>query len=112
MHSDIEIRTDANWREYLRETRDSFRVYGWVWRQLVDREIKRLVITTILGMSANSVVSTLTPLTFGIVVYGLARHDAAAIIASFVGFTVLKLVREVLHWWYARNREKFMGVIG
>ncbi|MBI4458416.1 ABC transporter ATP-binding protein [Candidatus Uhrbacteria bacterium] len=111
MDTDIETRSIANWREYLQETKESFRVYRWVWQQLVDRQSERLAVSTALGMFGNSIAVQLTPLSFGGVIYGLTQHDAVMVVASFAGFAVLKLGRELLHWWYARNREKFVGLI-
>lgn len=109
MDTDLARRDIADWRAYLRETRESLRAFGWVWREIMDRRSKRLVSLTLGGMAAASVISSLQPAALGAAIQGLTQRQGDVVIASMAAFVVCKFIREFLHWFYARTRELFVG---
>lgn len=99
----------ANWREYLKESRESVRVYAWVWKELIGPASKRwirksfiwLLLATVLGMAEPWLVSN--------VFNGLIARDKNLILLGLIGFVISAAAGRLCNWVYQRCRECSQG---
>jgi ABC-type multidrug transport system fused ATPase/permease subunit len=99
----------ANWREYLKETRQSVGNLAWVWRELLSdssrfwarRMLVLAVVTTALGL--------LTPWLVRGLIDGLVKRQGAAVVWALVGLLACWLVGQVLEWLTTVCREYVFG---
>lgn len=75
-----------NWREYLKETRESLKVCAWVWKELINTESRKWTKWALALSFAQMVFVSLSPMALAYVVDGLVTHDRSQVIAGILSF--------------------------
>lgn len=90
-----------NWREYLSETRESLRVFGWVWRELIDETAKKWARRLLLAALLSTVFAMAQPWLVRWIFDGLTARDwrlAAGGLAGFFACMLLSRLFGHLSW--------------
>ena len=99
----------ANWREYLAESKESFNVYRWAWREFVTassrawmkRGIAALLMLTALAMVEPWIVKT--------VIDGLVNRESGTVMIALGALLAAMVVSRVCQWRFDHCREISLG---
>jgi len=100
----------TNWRDYLRDTRESLRVFGWVWRELISSDAKKHARRALVFIVISMTVSMAAPFVMGKLIDGLVSHEANVVIMAFTAFVAFRVVGRILGMFYDRHRERAINM--
>jgi ABC-type multidrug transport system fused ATPase/permease subunit len=110
MAQEIKLRkTSANWREYLRDTRESLGVLRWVWQELVPPESKRWSRWMLFFSMIQVGFVLVAPLLISSMIDALVARDLSLAFWSLGGIAVVNGVAILFDWRLMRAREMMMG---
>lgn len=96
----------ANWRDYLRDTQESLKVFSWVWRTLISAEAKRYAKYATVFILLAMGISMAAPFIMGKLIDGLVGREGQLIIMMMVAYIGCKIVARIFQMYYDRFREK------
>ncbi|MEA3248902.1 MAG: ABC transporter ATP-binding protein [Patescibacteria group bacterium] len=99
----------SNWREYLKDSAETFRVFGWVWREFITPESRKYLKRSLVGMFMSAVFAMLMPLSIKWLADGLQANDDSVINWSIVSLLVLTLLHQLFSYIHFKNREYAFG---
>jgi ATP-binding cassette subfamily C protein len=99
----------ANWREYFHDSKEGFRVYAWVWRELIGPESKAWIRKSLVWLLFATALGMAEPLLVSNVFNGLILRDSRMIVIGLAGFIIAASVGRVFNWQYQRCRECSQG---
>ncbi|MDP2631287.1 MAG: hypothetical protein Q8P30_00785, partial [Candidatus Uhrbacteria bacterium] len=103
-------RATRNWREYKEEMRESYRVYAWVWRELVSIEAKQWYKKMSVALVVEVSLALSVPFAVSLVINGLVQHDYKKVAVALVAvFSALALERVAAHFVMV-YREWILGI--
>lgn len=88
-----------NWREYLKETRESLRVCAWVWKELISVESRKWTKWALALSFAQMTVFSLTPFALVYVIDGLVAHDRSEVIIGIGGFFACSVISRLIGYF-------------
>jgi len=98
-----------NWREYLGETKESFRVFGWVWRELIDDAAKKWAKRLLTAALFSTVFAMAQPWLVRWIFDGLAARDLRLAGIGLIGFFACMLLSNLFAHLNWAAREYMMG---
>lgn len=98
-----------NWREYLVEMRETFRVFSWVWRELIGPESKRWSRRMLIPIVASSIFGMAQPWLVKWMLDGIIGRSARLIVIGLVGFLGCMLLRQLANYLTMYFREFMLG---
>jgi len=103
-------RIASNWREYLDESAESFRVYAWAWREFVTDGSKKWMKRAVGALLVGSLLMLLQPWLVRGVIDGLIAKDANAVLYALAGVVAVMLADRLLMWAFDHWREYSLGI--
>ncbi|MFH1711938.1 MAG: ABC transporter ATP-binding protein [Patescibacteria group bacterium] len=98
-----------NWREYLGETRESYRVYVWVWQELVSAEAKYWYKKMMVGYVFEIGFALIVPLFIAMVINGLVKNDLKTTIIGVTAVLVAFVLERLSAHFVMVCREWILG---
>jgi len=99
----------SNWREYFDESKESFRVYRWVWRELIGPESKRWIRRSVIWLLFATALGMAEPWLVSHVFNGLIARDGRMVLFGLIGFLASAVAGRVCNWFHSRCREVSQG---
>lgn len=99
-----EIATD--WRGYLQDTRESFKIFGWVWRELLGTKAKRYAKRSLIYIVIAMIIGMAVPFVIGQLIDGLIAHKASLVILMLVIITLFTALNRLFRLAYNYSRER------
>lgn len=96
----------SNWRGYLQDSRESFRVFGWVWKELLGKRAKRYAKWSLVYIVIAMIIGMAVPFITGQLIDGLIGHQKMVIVWSMVGITLCVLLNRLFRLAYNFSRER------
>lgn len=93
--SEDQRKATQTWSEYFNEMRESYRVYGWVWRELMSVESKRWYKRMMLAFVFEVGFAMTVPLWIAMFANGLDMHEASHVITGgslMIGAMILERI--------------------
>ncbi len=95
----------SNWLEYLKESKDGYRVYLWAWREFITpigrrwmmRGLCALLMITVLGMAEPWLIKS--------VIDGLVVHTFRSVALGLALIAALLVVQRLCQWAFSHYRE-------
>ncbi len=75
----------SNWREYLRDTRESLRAFTWVWRELINPKSRLWTKRALAIVAMQMLLTSIMPFALAAVIDGLVTHNGHRVVVS-LGF--------------------------
>ena len=75
----------SNWREYLRDTRESLRVFIWVWRELISPKSRVWTKRALAIVAVQMLLTSIMPFALAAVIDGLVTHNGHRVVVG-LGF--------------------------
>lgn len=108
-NNDTDRKPSADWREYLFETYEAFRVCAWVWRELTA-PAARVIARRMLAYSVLMMVFSMAgPWLISHVVDGAMDRDATVVIWATGGVAAAWILTRIFAWLYMLDRETVQG---
>ncbi len=102
-------RIAGNWREYLRDTRESFRAYAWVWKELISPLGRKWTKRALALVTAQMLVSAAMPMATAYVLDGLVSRRESQVAWAIIAFALCTLIGRLLAWGYGSCQEIVSG---
>lgn len=102
-------RLATNWREYLAESRESFSVYAWAWREFIttkSRSWMKKGVTALLLLTALAMVE---PWLIKLVIDGLLAHQGRTVICAVGALIAILVMQRFCQWAHDHYRELSLG---
>jgi ABC-type multidrug transport system fused ATPase/permease subunit len=97
------------WKEYLSQSKESFEVFAWVWRDLIGERSKRLAV----WMVATGLVATLLAIgqawPFAWVINGIVARDLRQVMAGLAVFAACLTASQLFQYVFMICRERMIG---
>lgn len=98
-----------NWREYLGEVRESYRVYVWVWKELVSVQAKRWYKKMMAAYAFEIIFAMIIPFFIGMVINGLVSKDSQMTLFGIVAVLVAFILERIAAHFVMVSREWILG---
>jgi len=99
-----------NWREYLGTIVESYRVYRWVWDELVDVQARRWVKRMVATLTVTLAFLMAMPWFIRLVFDGLVGKDAQGVITGLIGFVLCLAAMRLMDYITSICREWVLGL--
>jgi len=103
-------RIAKNWREYLAESQETFRVYGWAWKEFITPESRRWMKRGVVLLLAGTVLNMAQPWLIRSVIDGLIEGQWRAVVTAIVLITGVMVADRLIFWLFDRCREYSLGM--
>jgi len=98
-----------DWREYLVEIRETFRVFSWVWRELIGPDSRRWSRRMLVPIIASSIFGMAQPWLVKWVLDGIIGRSGRLIVAGLIGFLGCLLLKQLANYLTMYCREFMLG---
>lgn len=101
----------ANWREYLAEMKETFRVIAWVWREFATPESRKWMMKGVIYLLLSVILLMAQPWLVRLLIDAILARDVRTLVLAVIGETALMMAHRVLFWRFDRAREIADGYI-
>lgn len=102
-------RLTKNWREYLTESKESFSVYAWAWREFVTSKSRAWMIRGVAALLVMTALYTVEPWLVKIVIDGLIAKNTRAVCLAVSAIVGVMVAERLCQWAYDHCRELSLG---
>jgi ABC-type multidrug transport system fused ATPase/permease subunit len=99
----------SNWREYLHDIWETFRVFQWVVSEFVNRLSRRWQVYALIAQLLATIFSILSPFTLRYLVDGLMTRDQNLVFWSLGAMAVSMVASRLCSWIFLYYREYSLG---
>jgi ATP-binding cassette subfamily B protein len=99
----------SDWREYLAESKEGFRVYRWAWREFVTPASRRWMKRGVLALLALTALAMAEPWFMKSVIDGLMARSSGTVAVALAALFSAMAVQRLCQWAYDHCREISLG---
>lgn len=99
-----------NWREYLKESGESYRVYSWAWKEFVTPESRKWMKRAVAALLVMIGLQMVEPLLVRGAIDGLVVRDGSKVIRSLLTLGGIMVVSRLFNWAFDHFREYAIGI--
>lgn len=107
-HEELET-APKDWREYLANTRESFRTCRWVWHEFLAKEAKRWARRMVRLLFVSTLLGMIQPWLTSYILDGLIEHRGRLVVASILAMLGIMLGQRITDHFLMKAREWVLG---
>jgi len=108
--NDLRTETPKSLLDYFKETRETFRIFAWVWRKLVTPESKRKTRIYLMGLLVVIILQMIQPWLLGKAVDALNDKNVTLLFNCFFAMFVSVTFQKLVSWHQWSTREWVLGI--